>query len=244
MYIMMSGCPPFNGEEDRDIQAAAKTGKFEYPSPAWDHVSPEGKEMINKMLMLDHHNRPSAEEILDFKWLKSKEVVTGKVTPDLGNRLKQFKGYSRMKKVALTLIARQLKDEELAELKETFIALDTNKDGMLSHQELSDGMAKHKVDLPADMEEVLKNLDTDGSGKVDYTEFIAATLNVSQYMRKEILWAAFRSFDTDGDGFISTKEFQDLLQENEQLAKEIIKEVDANSDGKISFEEFEKMLAN
>lgn len=47
------------------------------------------------------------------------------------------------------------------------------------------------------------NIDTDGSGKIDYTEFLAATMEKSMYMKEEKLHNAFRMFDLDGNGKIS-----------------------------------------
>ena len=41
-------------------------------------------------------------------------------------------------------------------------------------------------------------MDADGSGVIDYTEWIASTLNMKQYFQEDVLWAAFKVFDRDG----------------------------------------------
>ena len=91
--------------------------------------------------------------------------------------------------------------------------------------------------------ETLKALDTDGSGSVDYTEFVAATLSARQYLKKDMLWAAFRVFDTNGSGEIDRDELKEVLHDdNVKRIDAMIKEVDLNGDGKISFEEFCAMM--
>merc|ERR1719171_2670050 len=101
-------------------------------------------------------------------------------------------------------------------------------------------MKKHQVDLPKDLEEIMSAIDSDGSGTIDYTEFIAATLTAKQYQSRETLWAAFRTFDTSGDGSISRDELAELLAEGTDSAvvDQMMSEVDTNQDGKITFDEF------
>lgn len=245
-YILLCGYPPFYGDNDTAILRAVKKGEFEFPSPDWDSISSHAKDFIKKMLTFDPTKRPSAEQLLDHEWLKTATAQgkSGKVAKDLGAKLRNFRSASRLKKVALTLIAQQLKDDDLRELKETFSALDKNRDGCLTFKEVEEGMKKAKIEFPPDMMEIMKGLDTDESGSIDYTEFIAATITQKQYLKKEVMWAAFRVFDRDGDGFITRAELGTLLKEDPDIAliENMMKEVDTDGDGSISFEEFCTML--
>ena len=71
----------------------------------------------------------------------------------------------------------QTKAEELADVREMFIKLDKNNDGFLSLEELEAGMqdlcAIFHIDEP-DVRDMLRSADTNGDGRIDYTEFIAA----------------------------------------------------------------------
>mmetsp|Transcript_27557 Transcript_27557/g.62711 ORF Transcript_27557/g.62711 Transcript_27557/m.62711 type:complete len:471 (-) Transcript_27557:27-1439(-) len=243
-YIILCGYPPFYGEKDSDILKMVKAGRFEFPSPDWDSVSADAKGVIKDMLTFSPNDRPSAGRLLEHPWFRIVESSQGvKLNKDFGSKLRKFTSASKLKKVALTLIAQHLKEEEIEELKATFSALDKNKDGTLSQAEIKEGMKGHNLSMPPDLEATLQALDTDGSGAIDYTEFIAATLSAKQYMKKEVLWAAFRVFDTDGSGQIDREELKMVLQDEcVQRVDCILREVDLNGDGKISFDEFCEMM--
>jgi len=89
-------------------------------------------------------------------------------------------------------------------------------------------------------------VDIDGSGFIDYSEFVIASMNEKQLLTNEKLEAAFKMFDKDGSGMISTEEIKQVLSFgknlDDQAVTEIIKQVDENGDGEISFEEFSKMM--
>lgn len=96
------------------------------------------------------------------------------------------------------------------------------------------------------MDRILKMVDTDGSGEIDYSEWIIATTDKKRLLTDEKLQVAFRVFDKDGGGSISSAEIREVIgvgkNIDEKVWNEIIKEVDPNGDGEISFEEFKQMM--
>jgi len=58
---------------------------------------------------------------------------------------------------------------------------------------------------------LLKGADTDGSGSIDYTEFLAATIDAQIYLRDDYLRTAFDMFDKDGSGKINKDELINIL---------------------------------
>jgi calcium-dependent protein kinase len=89
------------------------------------------------------------------------------------------------------------------------MSLDVNGDGSLTFEELKQGL-KDKENGDALME-LMKSADTDGSGEINYTEFLAATMDAKLFMREEYLRTAFNMFDKDGSGKIDNEEIISLL---------------------------------
>merc|ERR1712226_1265306 len=96
------------------------------------------------------------------------------------------------------------------------MALDENGDGLLTVNEMKEGLTKCGLkDIPADLQQILEEVDSDGSGVIDYSEFLAATLDKAIYMKENVCWQAFRVFDKNGDGKISKTEIAALLNNPE-----------------------------
>lgn len=87
---------------------------------------------------------------------------------------------------------------------------------------------------------MFSSVDIDGSGFIDYSEFIMATMNEKKNISEEKLRASFKTFDKDGNGTISADEVKAVLgtQLSDEAVDNIIKQVDENDDGEIQFEEF------
>lgn len=135
----------------------------------------------------------------------------------------------------------------MAELSRAFKALDKNSDGKLSRDELIEGYRQIMGDLAeAEVDRIMQIADADGSGEIDYSEFVVATMDKRKLLSNEKLETAFRLFDKDDSGSISADEIKDVLgvgkNIDEKVWNEIIYEVDANGDGEISFVEFKIMM--
>merc|ERR1719384_3003283 len=120
---------------------------------------------------------------------------------------------------------------------------------MLSPVDIRDGLAKSGLSVSPDLQELLQNVDSDGSGYLDYTEFIAATVDQELYAQREICLAAFRTFDLDGDGKISEHELEHVLgggdaekSPSKSRIQRMVSEADSSGDGCIDFEDFYAMM--
>lgn len=252
MYVMLSGYPPFNGRTDEDVLAKVKSGKFNFNSVEWSGVSREAKDLITAMLTLDRKKRVSAEQALGNHWIRDNKPKEGEVQLGSGlvDNLRQFNQQHRLKKCALNVIAGQLDEKEIEKLRQIFATFDANGDGILSFQEIKEGLNKAKhLSIPADLQKIMEDVDSDGSGSIDYTEFLAASLDKRTYLREDVCWAAFQVFDRDGDGSITLDELKQVLKDGsveeisgaEQI-QALLSEVDANGDGVIDFKEFMAMM--
>jgi calcium-dependent protein kinase len=97
-----------------------------------------------------------------------------------------------------------------------------------------------------EVDRIMKIADTDGSGEIDYSEWIVASIDKNKLLNDEKLQQCFSLFDKDGSGSISADEVKDVLgigkNSDEKIWNDIILEVDDNGDGEISFEEFKLMM--
>ena len=165
-------------------------------------------------------------------------------------KLKNFKNFaktSKLQQAALTAISVQTSPEDIKDLKNLFMSLDKNGDGRLTIDELKIGL--NKRENGSTLLKLLQAADTDNSGEINYTEFIAATLDANIYMREDYLMTAFKMFDTDNSGKIDNEEVVALLSGEElgnlvskDAIRAAISEIDANGDGEIDFQEFMMMM--
>jgi calcium-dependent protein kinase len=139
--------------------------------------------------------RITSQQVLDHPWLKKYTEKKGKVElPQIVTmNLKKFKSAERVKKVVLSYLATQLTEQEMEPIKKLFVALDKNGDGKLSMEEIETGL-KSKGSSK-ELVELVKSMDTDNSGFVDYNEFLAAGIGDEIYLNKSKLKQAFNMFD-------------------------------------------------
>uniref|UniRef100_A0A4W3HGM0 calcium/calmodulin-dependent protein kinase n=1 Tax=Callorhinchus milii TaxID=7868 RepID=A0A4W3HGM0_CALMI len=75
LYILLVGYPPFWDEDQHRLYQQIKAGAYDFPSPEWDTVTPEAKDLINKMLTINPSKRISAAEVLKHPWISHRATV-------------------------------------------------------------------------------------------------------------------------------------------------------------------------
>merc|ERR1719498_937937 len=251
MYVLLCGYPPFFGETDADVLAKVRLGNFAFNATDWKRVSEDAKNLIRMLLKMNPRDRYTAEQALNHVWVRNKAPKSQGVSLQSGlvDNLKGFRSQNKLKKAALHVIASQLAENQIKQLRDTFMHLDHNGDGLLTAVEMKEGLAQAGLkEIPEDLAQILEEVDSDGSGVIDYTEFLAATLDKKVYMAEDVCWQAFRIFDKNGDGKIDKSEIQNVLNDGGVQSTaardiaEIMTEIDKNGDGEIDFQEFMQMM--
>uniref|UniRef100_A0A671KF72 calcium/calmodulin-dependent protein kinase n=1 Tax=Sinocyclocheilus anshuiensis TaxID=1608454 RepID=A0A671KF72_9TELE len=75
LYILLVGYPPFWDEDQHRLYQQIKAGAYDFPSPEWDTVTPEAKDLINKMLTINPAKRITAAEALKHPWICQRSTV-------------------------------------------------------------------------------------------------------------------------------------------------------------------------
>ncbi|KAJ3046428.1 Calcineurin subunit B [Rhizophlyctis rosea] len=142
--------------------------------------------------------------------------------------------------------------EEIQRLYKRFVKLDKDGSGSISKEEF---LSLAPIATNPLAQRLLAVFDGDGSGDIDFKEFISGLSAFSAKGNKdEKLKFAFQVYDMDRDGYISNGELYLVLKmmvgnnlkeaQLQQLVDKTIMEADTDMDGKISYEEFAKMVAN
>merc|ERR1711920_538648 len=252
MYVMLCGYPPFYGETDADVLSKERLGNFSFNAADWKNISEDAKNLIRMLLKMNPRDRYTAEQALNHVWIKNKapKATGGNLKETMVDNLRGFRGQNKLKKAALHIIANQLNEDQIKALRETFMSLDGNGDGKLTVNEMKEGIAKAGLkEIPQDLQQIMEDVDSDGSGVIDYTEFLAATLDKRVYMKEDVCWSAFRVFDRNGDGKISPDELKAVLGDEDVAAQvggetvaKMMKDLDTSGDGFIDFQEFMEMM--
>ncbi|XP_057706675.1 calcium-binding protein 2-like isoform X2 [Corythoichthys intestinalis] len=147
---------------------------------------------------------------------------------------------------------RELRPEEMDELREAFLEFDKNKDGYISHKDLGECMRTMGY-MPTEMELIELSQQICG-GKVDFEDFVELMgpkmlAETADMIGVKELRDAFKEFDSNGDGQISLTELREAMKKlmGEQVTNreinEILRDVDLNGDGLVDFEEFVRMMS-
>uniref|UniRef100_A0A8C8CAV8 calcium/calmodulin-dependent protein kinase n=1 Tax=Oncorhynchus tshawytscha TaxID=74940 RepID=A0A8C8CAV8_ONCTS len=75
LYILLVGYPPFWDEDQHKLYQQIKAGAYDFPSPEWDSVTPEAKNLINQMLTINPAKRITAQEALKHPWVSQRSTV-------------------------------------------------------------------------------------------------------------------------------------------------------------------------
>ncbi|KFP09169.1 Calcium/calmodulin-dependent protein kinase type II subunit alpha, partial [Egretta garzetta] len=103
LYILLVGYPPFWDEDQHRLYQQIKAGAYDFPSPEWDTVTPEAKDLINKMLTINPSKRITAAEALKHPWISHRATVASCMhRQETVDCLKKFNARRKLKGAILT----------------------------------------------------------------------------------------------------------------------------------------------
>eukprot|EP00794_Sanderia_malayensis_P012910 gene12910-14241_t len=105
LYILLVGYPPFWDEDQHRLYAQIKAGAYDYPSPEWDTVTQEAKDLINKLLTIDSKKRITTSEALKHPWISDRQRIASTFhRQETIDGLKKFNARRKLKGAMLTTL--------------------------------------------------------------------------------------------------------------------------------------------
>eukprot|EP01016_Furgasonia_blochmanni_P032967 TRINITY_DN3411_c0_g1_i7.p1 TRINITY_DN3411_c0_g1~~TRINITY_DN3411_c0_g1_i7.p1 ORF type:complete len:205 (+),score=77.29 TRINITY_DN3411_c0_g1_i7:577-1191(+) len=174
------------------------------------------------------------------------------VDPAIFANLESFIEATTLKKTLLIYLAQQVPDKDVEVLKQIFVKLDKNGNGILSKTEFVQGLNEfieatgNSLTLEK-IEKLFVAIDMDKSGNIDYSEFLSCFIESLVLKNEKMIQAAFEKLDSDGNGTIDAGELRQFLGGSEyNLDKKdleaLIKEADINGDGLLDYAEVLRVL--
>lgn len=249
LYIILVGLPPFNGKDQNEIFRKIRKGKIDNSSICWIQLSSNAKDLITKMLRADVDKRISARECLAHPWFQgqpsNEKINETKISVVLKN-IYDFNAKEKLQQATIAYIVHFLySNQELNELKSVFQTLDKDDDGKLTYNELKNAFMTYfgKSISEIKLKEIMEDSDGNADGVISYEEFLRVGVTKEKLLEEKNLKLAFDRFDTDKDGKLSKDEIKKVLYaSNFDYINELLREIDMNNDGYISYEEFKYLM--
>jgi len=216
--------------------------------------------------------RPTAPEAAKDAWLTKASASYDAPSLEDAEKLSLHMPHlqSHLMKMARSCITSQLNLSQLHRMNARFKYYDVSGDGRLNSAEVRQVLEDLGVTDTEDVELIIESLDTDHSGLIEYSEFVASCIDLSSEAVRQQLQIVFSIFDLDGSGSITMEELRQVLTQGPAgqpikpdsrsgtdsttdpglgsllpdgtTVEALMLELDRNGDGIVQFSEFEKYL--
>ncbi|CAG9328169.1 unnamed protein product [Blepharisma stoltei] len=246
LYAMLSGDLPFYGSISC-IMKNINSGIFSMDGEIWSKVSQNAKDLIRGLICKDENQRLNAEDALKQPWFEMIPKESPKFDKCLLNSLKEYRKSNLFQKEAMNILAKHLPEKEIWTLKNAFLSLDAEGIGSIAAENLTRRLSSIENDLSKpEAAEITIAIDRRNSGRIFYSDFLAAALFTSKIYEEQFIEIAFKFFDTEQNGYLTRDNFEQTLM---NLGKDInldehqeLTKIFKNSNEKITFQEFRNML--
>uniref|UniRef100_A0A7S4QNH5 non-specific serine/threonine protein kinase n=1 Tax=Alexandrium monilatum TaxID=311494 RepID=A0A7S4QNH5_9DINO len=262
LYIVLTDQHPFTDRAPAVsgvLVHAIKRGPMRLGPLDGASADSDARDLLLKLLRKDPHKRLDARTALAHRFIRG--LADGNASPSaacqgrtprisqLGmqsmmDRLCSFVHFTCFERAIMTLVAHEAQAREVEDLRAAFVALDADRAGYLSRREFRAAVSAKGIAPPeAELEAALQALDPDGDDKIEYTDWLAATLSPAAITKDTAMRELFNFFDIHGEGQVSKDDLRDVL--GEDVAEEVLKRTHhENGNGGVSWQEFKVLIAD
>ncbi|KAJ1462743.1 kinase-like domain-containing protein [Pelagophyceae sp. CCMP2097] len=256
--------------DEAALLRAMEAEKFDMRKRAMAARSKQAKAFIVALLVADAERRPNMQQVQQLDWIRtvarevdellasSRAATTASTPPadlqqltpqrspsgglepaDIGRSLCSYANSSRLRKMALMVVAHRSDSDAIRELRAAFRRVDTGREGFITFVELST-LLKGCAFEEEVIAQIFDAVDHDSTGKISYTEFLAACMEGTTVIQEDAFAEAFDRLDADDSGQITRANLREVLgsQFSPELVDEMIHDADFKGTGAINFEDF------
>lgn len=251
MYVLLSHTFPFTGSTQYQIFQSISDHPLSFPPSIWSQISSSAKDLISNLLEKSPTIRYSAIQSLNHPFILS-VIEQQRDRPMFQRTLTRMRTVikkPKLKEMFETFLLGQVQknDPRIEVFEKVFFEMDVDGNGVISKKDI---LAKLFEELgeydDKEADRILSAIDNNGSGEIDFSEFLRVALEDELLVCKENLRKAFYYFDKNKSDSIDKNEIFDWLSDGAVIPMEVIEKLiedaDKNKDGVIDLEEFENML--
>ncbi|XP_062231712.1 calcium-dependent protein kinase 1 [Phragmites australis] len=266
LFILLSGCPPFHAATNREKQQRILQGEFSFQDHTWKRISSPAKELISSLLSVEPYKRPRASDLLRHPWVIGDCAKQDLMDAEVVSKLQRFNARRKLRAAAIASVLSSkvaLRTKRLRNLLGTHDLTSEELDNLRVH--FARICADGENATLAEFEQVLKAMkmdsliplaprvfdlfDNNRDGTVDMREILCGLSSLRNSRGDDALRLCFQMYDADRSGCISKEELASMLRALPEEClpgditepgklDEIFDQMDANSDGKVTFDEF------
>ena len=262
MYILLTGHPPFDGEDEDKIFDNILKQELNLDVPELRNVSEPCKDLINQLLKKNPNKRIKAEDALKHEFfitginignlLKGKYKENSDYLKKMYNKNTKLRGKknSKFRDMVIAYIALNFSDQnEEKKAKQIFMEMSGgNKHFLITKETFVTRLEKvFKGLTKSEIEDLFDSIDENETGNIEYEELIRALTDKEKLLNDKNLKEAFNFFDKDGSGSITWNEIAEIVYPEGKIPKNTIKEFlneigEQDENMKIDYFEFKKIL--
>jgi calcium-dependent protein kinase len=245
-YLMLSGTLPFpESLSATDHFFWLQKNEISYEDKIWKTISPEAKDLLQKMLEKNPITRLSASGVYNHIWMEKflENQKTARLSKKSLLKLSDYSRKSKFKRALLSYMVTKVSIKaDVQKLIKVFKTADKDADGELTVDEIIECI--NKAEIAIDPLTIISAINANDKGLVTYSEFVTAFVDWTKELNLDRLKRVFSEMDLDGDGFISSREFAHALNNkySDEEVKTLMTEADLNGDGLVDFSEFCKFF--
>ncbi|KAF6147766.1 hypothetical protein GIB67_006739 [Kingdonia uniflora] len=270
LYILLSGYPPFHATSNRHKQQLILAGDFSFDEHTWKNISSSAKQLISSLLTVDPHKRPNAQELLLHPWVIGDSAKQDLMDAEVVSRLQSFNARRKFRAAAIASVlsskvllrtkrlrsmlgSYDLSPDELETLRMHFKTVCANGDNATLSEFDEVLKAMNMLSLRPLAPRIFDLFDNNRDGTVDMREILCGFSSLKNSQGDDALRLCFQMYDIDRSGCITKEEVSSMLRalpddclpldftEPGKL-DEIFDRMDANNDGKVTFDEFKAAM--